>query len=226
MMRYRAAWVVVFAVGVLAELRAVEARPIEIRASGVLEMETYGMDSLRLDGAEIQMAYYSDTEATALDVGSVSGVSRRRLEGTMVVTITGRPDGAPDLIDLTVTGEPVIAAYNRFPPNPNPDTFEIPGAIFTIPDEMSPLVLGPWGFDLGSQEFLPGTAPPVDLDFVLGDQQGWSLLPGMPAVNDFMWLDYYPVCDFTYSITPEPGMLSLLGVASWVSLMRRRRRAL
>lgn len=173
------------------------AAPIVVVVEG--ELSADAGDSHNLDGAHIEITYEADTTDTYTSTGSGTNyVSSYFFDiVVMTVSITDRPGGASDLLNANEPSYTQI--FNRFPPGSTNDEFVFSDGSCYLPE--GPLC-DVWGlyFDLGSQDFFPGTEPVADLSFI--DSLDWgSAEVGSIEIGA---IDFYSIIN--YSITTNPGL--------------------
>jgi hypothetical protein len=171
------------------------------------QLQAVSGDPHDLDGASLLVAYSADTTDTATDTGSGSGYAYSFFDVfTMEVTITNRPNSAPDITGLTVPNDPIV--HNHFPPGEDNDDLTFDSRDFAgVPG------IGGQGclsvhllfIDFGSQTFFPGDDSVTDLSFfepLIGSDLAGGFL-GYLSAGDCFYGDEYDVTGTTITVVGE-----------------------
>jgi hypothetical protein len=179
--------------------------PFTVRVEG--QLQAVSGDPHDLDGATVLITYSANTTDTATESGSGSGYAYSFFDVfTMEVTITNRPNAAPDITGLTVPNDPVV--HNHFPPSTDNDDFTCDSRSFDgVPGIGSAgcLNVDLLFVDFGSQSFFPGDASVTDLSF-FGPLIGSDLVGGFLGpltAGDCPFGDEYDVMGTTITVVGE-----------------------
>ena len=139
-----------------------DATTLKIIPTGQLNGGSVG--TYKLHGADIYVVYIMDLSATATHWNTLDNYSYSVFPATnMVVKITNRPDGTPDIIGNTYSGGPRI---NNYFSGSTHDNYNFGNGGFWVTDVInSTIMVSSFGIDFGSQNFFEGEEPVTDLTF-------------------------------------------------------------
>ncbi len=192
------------------------AHPFVLVQEGDLTETGGGSDYFNLEGTHIVIRYEAETTDTYTSTWSGSGMVSSDFYDVieMTVSITGRPGGASDLLNANEPSYSQVA--NVFPPGIPNDWIEVGSGSFYLPEGDDLNISGLY-FDLGSQNYFPGTGAVGDLSFL--DSVNWSsAVPSGIEVDPATMMTFYSITNFSLAVNPE---LFLLAPNGGESIMNR-----
>ena len=235
--------ILAFAV-ILTACDAACARPFSITA--VSNLSAVSDDPYDLDGAVLEMIFSADTtDASTRSIDNGERIREFFNVFTQTLNFTNRPNARPDILQITVTNDPVITNYYI---GPNEDSLEFDSRSHEgLPDlENKPMYIPSLIIDLGSHTFLPGDDRPtlqwfetiIPSQIIPGPGSMSAYSTRQLALADGPGLPFpVPIPGFPapvqYNLTntvithnaPEPATTSLMAIGAIAILRPRRRRA-
>ncbi len=214
-------WIVFWAIGgLIGIVHQVNATLIGFVLEG--QLQATQADYGQLDGARIRLSYTADSQATPTNTRSFSGGVTSFFDVfTMTCQITDRPDGADDILNLSVKNDPM--AINFFESQSDNDRFTFDSRTWMLPmgdwDEIE-LDVSSWGIEFSTNGFFGGTDAVPDLTFLDGMNANDWVVRRYPEITEESSGDEYSISEISLTFVPEPATIGLLMVGG--ILLRKR----